>query len=313
MEQKYNIIGDIHGRTCWKELIVENAINIFVGDYFSPYEDISFDKQQENFLEIIDFKTKHPETILLIGNHDNQHWKNINPRISRFDYANYQVIKEMFEEFSDYFQVSYSIENKVLVTHAGVTINWYVNQLTNAFVTHVIDLTAEEAQGCTNIETAFNQYHEYLKEKGFYEEPINGQVYLFKKNYYFIDEGLIRKMGHTPDVISEKINQIWKDGKYKQFTFNEGASTFSDNYGTSPTHGPMWIRPYTLADYNIFSDNSEFHQVFGHTMTKTVDTFNKLHMVDCLQFSVESLLVEVEEEKLNFSVNHGKEKTTNGN
>ena len=34
---KYNIIGDIHGRTSWKELVIEDGINIFVGDYFSPY------------------------------------------------------------------------------------------------------------------------------------------------------------------------------------------------------------------------------------------------------------------------------------
>ena len=35
METKhnYNIIGDIHGRKGWKELVKDNCINIFVGDY----------------------------------------------------------------------------------------------------------------------------------------------------------------------------------------------------------------------------------------------------------------------------------------
>lgn len=66
---KYNVIGDIHGRVCWKELIISNAINIFVGDYFSPYDDISFEDCKKNFLEIIEYKKEHPETVLLYGNH----------------------------------------------------------------------------------------------------------------------------------------------------------------------------------------------------------------------------------------------------
>ena len=32
----YNIIGDIHGRTCWKELVQDDFVNIFVGDYLDP-------------------------------------------------------------------------------------------------------------------------------------------------------------------------------------------------------------------------------------------------------------------------------------
>ena len=34
----YNIIGDIHARVCWKNLVQEDCVNIFVGDYFDPYE-----------------------------------------------------------------------------------------------------------------------------------------------------------------------------------------------------------------------------------------------------------------------------------
>ena len=35
---KLNIIGDIHGRPCWKELVQDDAINIFIGDYLDSRE-----------------------------------------------------------------------------------------------------------------------------------------------------------------------------------------------------------------------------------------------------------------------------------
>ena len=121
----YNIIGDIHGRTCWKYLVQEEAINVFVGDYFSPYHEISWEEQKQNFLDIINYKTTHPQTILLIGNHDEDHWHLMRSGCCRHDYEHDDEIRQMFEEFADYFQVAYSIENKVLVTHAGVSYVWY--------------------------------------------------------------------------------------------------------------------------------------------------------------------------------------------
>jgi hypothetical protein len=29
----YNLIGDIHGRDAWQQLVREDAVNIFMGDY----------------------------------------------------------------------------------------------------------------------------------------------------------------------------------------------------------------------------------------------------------------------------------------
>lgn len=45
MNNYYNIIGDIHGRTCWKDLVREDCVNIFVGDYFDPYDGIQFEER----------------------------------------------------------------------------------------------------------------------------------------------------------------------------------------------------------------------------------------------------------------------------
>ena len=90
----YNIIGDIHGRIYWKNLVMDNAINIFVGDYFSPYGSFLFDNIKKNFLEIIEYKKQHPETILLIVNHDAEYWKFKvdNEAYSRHDWENEKEI-----------------------------------------------------------------------------------------------------------------------------------------------------------------------------------------------------------------------------
>ena len=50
---KYIIIGDIHGRTNWKEIInYEKDYDkvIFQGDYFDPYENYSLEHIIKNFL-----------------------------------------------------------------------------------------------------------------------------------------------------------------------------------------------------------------------------------------------------------------------
>lgn len=132
MSKKYNIIGDIHGRTNWKELVLPDAINIFVGDYFSPYEDegINFTKASNNWCELLKYKDEHPETILLIGNHDEDHW-HIRERYSRFDMSHVNIISQLFEDDKDKFQAAYSIENRFLVTHAGVTSEWFNSYATD--------------------------------------------------------------------------------------------------------------------------------------------------------------------------------------
>lgn len=58
----HNIIGDIHGRDCWKRFVDDNLINVFIGDFLDPYTySISFDDCKHNFWEIIDYKEQHPD------------------------------------------------------------------------------------------------------------------------------------------------------------------------------------------------------------------------------------------------------------
>ena len=103
----HNIIGDIHGRDCWKHLVDDKLINVFIGDFFDPYTyNISIDDCKRNFGEIIDYKKLHSgNTVLLWGNHELHYLlqRELEERYSRFDYKNSDEIERILEENSCYF------------------------------------------------------------------------------------------------------------------------------------------------------------------------------------------------------------------
>lgn len=125
----YNIIGDIHGMPVWKSLVKDECINVFVGDYFDPYlPSISYEDCKNNFLEIIDYKKKHPQTVLLYADHEQHYIKydEIPEHYSRYDFRHAQEICQLLRECEGYFNgVAYSIRNQYLVTHAGTSDLWY--------------------------------------------------------------------------------------------------------------------------------------------------------------------------------------------
>ena len=132
----YNIIGDIHGRDAWKRLVDEDCINIFVGDYFDPYDKIHFMDLQYNFTEIIEYKKKHPENVVILyGNHDYEYLPGIFEKSNRFDNKNAQNISWLLMKTIDLFEgVAYAIGESYLVSHAGITRDWK-----NAYLPDVVD------------------------------------------------------------------------------------------------------------------------------------------------------------------------------
>ncbi|WQJ53501.1 MAG: hypothetical protein [Wendovervirus sonii] len=313
----YNIIGDIHCRTNWKELVKKDAINIFVGDYFSPYNDISFKKGKKNFLEIINFKMNHPETILLIGNHDEDHW-HIRERYSRFDFINCQHISNLFEQYKDLFQVAYSINNEVLVTHAGVSVIWYIRYKYNRYINCLVNLHEEKDTSKTineAIEKANNKLSSEFIKRYYRDEST---MYIWQNDIYWFKDGTFQKFNETPDSIAEFINNFWKNGKYTAFNFISNAG-IGDSYGDDIHHSPMWIRPASLQEANIFK-YMNYAQVVGHTQFKEPCTYywmacrkiennslysseeDKIFFCDCLGQSTSSILYD-NEAKI-FSINN---------
>ena len=127
---KKNIyIGDIHGRTTWKQIVEQhpNADNIiFIGDYFDSF-DISGIEQLFNVEEIIRFKQQQEldpskKVYLLIGNHDLHYWPGIKWRgnTSGFQPTMLHQFEYFFRENEKMFQMAVKIGNN-LCTHAGVS------------------------------------------------------------------------------------------------------------------------------------------------------------------------------------------------
>lgn len=127
---KYQFFGDTHGEVHWKQLIDPECIQVFLGDYFSPYRGQSYEQCRDNLLEILQFKQEHPKTILLLGNHDEDHW-HIQEHYSRFDSIHVYNIMNLFEQYKDQFQVAFAIGD-YLVTHAGVSSVWREKRIPNA-------------------------------------------------------------------------------------------------------------------------------------------------------------------------------------
>ena len=161
----HNIIGDIHGRDSWKRLLDEDCVNVFVGDFFDPYQPFPFDVMERNFLEIIAYKKEHPnKVVLLYGNHDMSYLPNTYDYTNRYDRTNAKRIQELLDNTKDLFEgVAYAIGDEYLVTHAGVTSLWKDN-----YLPEVDDIKP------TNLATAINKLWD--KEK---------QPFTFMPNHYF--------------------------------------------------------------------------------------------------------------------------------
>ena len=139
----YNIIGDIHGRNNWEKLADPHKINIFVGDYFDPYEYYSFEDLKQNFLNIINF-AKTNDCILLLGNHD-LHYIHRDD-YSRLDSEHAEDILNLFLDNIHMFKgVAYALNDDILVSHAGFTTEWLestgypISKLTNSTATELAE------------------------------------------------------------------------------------------------------------------------------------------------------------------------------
>lgn len=263
---KINVIGDIHGRKNWKELVKDDAVNVFLGDYFDPYDNISADDLVENFLDIISYKQSHPDTILLYGNHDFHY---IVPEYggstSRYSERSAKRFKELFDEFEDLFYgVAYAPDSKHIITHAGVTRPWLDKYLDTD------DFTGIWLPDGSKVPTA--------KEA---EKFINDLWWNSKET----------------DTHNEK----------HEFSFRENCDPW-DTYGDTPTQSPIWIRPASLVENNVYRD-TEVVQIVGHTqisnvvdLSDVVETIrgNEIRLgivlTDCLGQATESYTFEVEDQ-----------------
>jgi len=125
------IIGDIHGRDCWKQIVIDEQPDrvIFIGDYFDSYDDYTAAEQMWNFEQIINFKLSgKAEVIILIGNHDYHYTRGVYEHYSGYQYGARPAIEQLLEDNKHHLQMCYQMD-EYLFSHAGISSEWLNNNI----------------------------------------------------------------------------------------------------------------------------------------------------------------------------------------
>lgn len=135
---KILVLGDIHGRTIWKDIIEKENPDkvIFLGDYVSTHDNISSTQQINNLEEILTYKENNPDKVILLrGNHCVQHLGYYWAECSGWDPKIWQYMSEsnFKERFLKLTQWIYIDENlKTIFSHAGISDVWMDNSNINS-------------------------------------------------------------------------------------------------------------------------------------------------------------------------------------
>lgn len=123
------VIGDIHGKSCWRDIIKQQQDAdkvVFIGDYFDCFENVSTLSQISNFKSIVELKKADPNKyVILIGNHD---WHYMANFCGRTAYSGYQSfswpdIRDAIESVKQYLQICY-VQDEFVFSHAGISKSW---------------------------------------------------------------------------------------------------------------------------------------------------------------------------------------------
>lgn len=136
---KILIIGDIHGRSFWREPVMQHIDEvdkvIFLGDELDPYTDEdekpSFEDSLAVLEELIDLKKQYQDkVVLLLGNHSmhyrDGHFGDI-ARSTRYNFKFAETARKLYNEDIANFQIIKVLEmggKRVIFTHAGITDFW---------------------------------------------------------------------------------------------------------------------------------------------------------------------------------------------
>lgn len=132
---RYLILGDLHCREIWKDIVAKEADScdkiIFLGDYTVPRE-IKLDDPTDacGFLyEVLDYKDQNPDKVILLrGNHDNcslgYYWARCYPK-DHPKVCYYWQTDDVKNWFLNNTQWVYCIpDTNIVCSHAGISTRW---------------------------------------------------------------------------------------------------------------------------------------------------------------------------------------------
>ena len=206
---KLVVIGDIHGRNIWKQIVAKEHDAdefVFVGDYFDSFT-IKGPDQINNFLDIIEFKerSKVPVT-LLIGNHDHHYY----PGVDDSGTSGYQTllapsIKHVVGDNKQYLQAAYQV-GEFVFTHAGLSSEWLDDSIEGWNADNVVEKVNELFQYQPG-KIAYRSYKQVGDQvygaQGYGNEAFQGPIWirpsaLMNANKKTLRKKIIQVVGHTP-------------------------------------------------------------------------------------------------------------------
>lgn len=243
-------LGDIHGRTIWKDIIEKENPDkvIFLGDYVSTHDlNISSDQQIEQLYSILSYKDENPDKVILLrGNHD----------LSMLGSKWYNNPKNLWQEIAEPYlwTSSWSGFDKDVFRYVST------RDVTNWFLKNTQWIYIDE-----DLKTIFSHAGISTEWLNKYVEP-----YLIKEKGSQYDDGTI-----DLEIVLNLINTIPVCTIFGFF-----PSKISDYCGESSTQSCTWIRPWTLQYYMI----EGYKQVVGHTpQDKVIELYPNLWCCDALE------------------------------
>jgi hypothetical protein len=166
--KKVLFIGDIHGRTDWRETALQGMKKfqevVFLGDYFDSF-DISAALQIDNFMAFLSFIKKKGGTALL-GNHDYAyiHGKS---GISGYQYTQAHKYQQLLNDNIDHFKIAWGYrddkQNYTLASHAGITQTFWNRFVLPLFEKGEFLYNITEGKGPTDLE--IHETLNFLRDK----------------------------------------------------------------------------------------------------------------------------------------------------
>lgn len=198
------VIGDIHGRSIWKDIVNQDYDQVvFLGDYFDTHEDISPSEQINNFNQIMHFARKNPKkVVLLVGNHDFHYMPEAKERYSGYDAEHADIIGQMLiaANLQGLLRLVHPV-GRYLMSHAGVTLTWCMNVVGSELYEISHPHAKEDLIRCMNDvfkHTPEKLRFSYQDQSGFGEHPSQGPLWV-RPNTLLEDavQGFIHVVGHT--------------------------------------------------------------------------------------------------------------------
>ncbi len=217
------VIGDIHGRTTWKEIVdgeQDADVVVFMGDYFDSRDRVAGAKQLQNFLDIIHWKLEveslgKKEVVLLFGNHDFHYmpWYTREPYSGYLPYMAAKYRKVLVSNLQ-HLTMAYAMGD-VLFTHAGVSVEW-LNRFAVKPDAETPWLRLSAADIAKAINDTFEQFPKRFDFNGFNpfgDDPQQSPIWIRPwaleiANIARLNAGLVQVFGHTvpkdPQAVFQK-------------------------------------------------------------------------------------------------------------